>query len=129
MEYKANSLTTRNNKIKYIFLSQKGFCNKLIQIYSNPKVIITAKRKLQELTQQESAMDYTTQFQTYTTQTKWNNKALMVQYRQGLKAKVQNAMILIKDFKDIKKLIKQAIKIDNRIYQSKRAKRELGRLP
>ena len=88
MEYKANSLITRNNKIKYIFSSQKGFCNRLIQIYSDPKVIITAKRKLQEFTQQGLAMDYTIQFQTYATQTKWNNKALMVQYRQGLKAEV-----------------------------------------
>ena len=26
-------------------------------------------------------------------------------------------------------LIKQVIKVDNRIYQSKKAKRELGRLP
>ena len=30
--------------------------------------------------------------------------------------------------KDIRELIKQTIKVDNRIYQSKRAKRELGRL-
>ena len=30
IEYKANSLTTRNNKVKYIFLSWEGFCNRLI---------------------------------------------------------------------------------------------------
>ena len=51
MEYKANSLTTKNNKVKYIFLSWEGFCNRFIQIYSNFKVTITAKYKLQELTQ------------------------------------------------------------------------------
>ena len=34
----------------------------------------------------------------------------------------------MENFKDIKKLIKQAIKVDNKIYQSKRAKRELGKL-
>ena len=37
-------------------------------------------------------------------------------------------IILIKDLKDIKELIKQVIKVDNRIYQSKKAKRELSRL-
>ena len=37
-------------------------------------------------------------------------------------------MILIEDPNNIKKLIKQAIKVDNRIYQSKKARRELGRL-
>ena len=61
-------------------------------------------------------MDYTIQFQTYAIQTEWNNKALMVQYRQGLKAKIQNIIILIEDSKDIKELIKQAIKVDNKIY-------------
>ena len=61
-------------------------------------------------------MDYTIQFQTYATQTEWNNKALIVQYRQGLKAEVQNVIILIKDPNNIKKLIKQAIKVDNKIY-------------
>ena len=51
MEYKANSLTTGNNKVKYIFLNQEGFCNRLIQIYNNPKATVTAKYKLQEFTQ------------------------------------------------------------------------------
>ena len=35
----------------------------------------------------------------------------------------------MEDPKDIRKLIKQAIKVDNKIYQSKKAKRELSRLP
>ena len=34
----------------------------------------------------------------------------------------------MEDLKDIKELIKQTIKVDNRIYQSKKAKKELGRL-
>ena len=75
-------------------------------MYNNPKVIATAKYKLQELTQRGLAMDYTIQFQTYATQTEWNNKVLIVQYRQRLKAEVQNIIISIKDFKDIKELIK-----------------------
>ena len=46
IKYKANSLTTGNNKVKYIFLSWEGFCNRLIQIYNNFKVTVTAKYKL-----------------------------------------------------------------------------------
>ena len=34
----------------------------------------------------------------------------------------------MEDLKDIRELIKQTIKVDNRIYQSKRAKKDLGRL-
>jgi hypothetical protein len=29
-EYKANSLTTRNNKVRYMFLIWEGFANRLI---------------------------------------------------------------------------------------------------
>ena len=59
-----------------------------MQIYSNPKATSIADYKLQELTQQGLAMDYTIQFQTYAIQTEWNNKALIVQYRQRLKTEV-----------------------------------------
>ena len=34
----------------------------------------------------------------------------------------------MEDPKDMRELIKQIIKVDNRIYQSKRVRRELGRL-
>jgi hypothetical protein len=127
-EYEANGLTTGNNEVKYMFSSWEGFCNRLTQMYGDPEAIATAERKLQELTQRGSAMDYTTQFQTYATQTEWNDKALMAWYRQGLKAEVQNAMISMEDPEDMRELIEQAIKVDNRIYQSKRARRELNRL-
>ena len=40
----------------------------------------------------------------------------MAQYRQGLKTEVQNVIILMENPKNIKELIKKAIKIDNRIY-------------
>ena len=40
----------------------------------------------------------------------------MAQYRQGLKTEVQNAIISMEDSNNIKELIKQAIKINNKIY-------------
>ena len=52
----------------------------------------------------------------------------MAWYRQGLKAEIQNIIIVMEDLEDIRELIKQIIKVDNRIYQSKRARREPGRL-
>ena len=36
-------------------------------------------------------------------------------------------IILIEDPKDIRELIKQVIKVDNRIYQSKKARKELSK--
>ena len=35
----------------------------------------------------------------------------------------------MEDPNNIRELIKQIIKVDNRIYQSKKARKELGRLP
>ena len=55
------------------------------------------KRKLLELTQKGSATEYTMTFQTYVTQTKWNQEAFMAKYKQGLKWKVQDALIYMLD--------------------------------
>ena len=66
-------------------------------------------------------MAYSTEFQIQATCTNQNKEALMAKYCQGLKLKVQDALILIKDTKDMTSLIKQAIKIDNRIFQRERA--------
>ena len=50
-------------------------------------------------------MEYTTQFQMYAIRTNWNQKALMALYQKGLKAEVQDIIILIEDANNIKELI------------------------
>ena len=90
--------------------------NQLTQIYSNIEIATTAERKLLEFTQKGSATEYTMMFQTYATQTKWNQEALMARYKQGLKWKIQDVLIYMPDATTIQGLINQVIKIDNRIY-------------
>jgi len=46
----------------------------------------------------------------------WNEKALIAQYRKGLKTKVLNALVLVEDLKNIRDLIDKVVKINNRIY-------------
>ena len=41
----------------------------------------------------------------------------MAKYKQGLKSKVQDALIYMQDTKSMQELIDQAVRIDNRIYQ------------
>ena len=65
-------MTTLNQEVRYIFLSQEGFANQLIQIYGDIEAAATAERKLSELTQKGLATKYTMIFQMYVTQTKWN---------------------------------------------------------
>jgi len=47
----------------------------------------------------------------------WNKKGLILQYKKGLKSKVLDALVLIKDPKNMQELINKIVKIDNRIYQ------------
>ena len=61
-------------------------------------------------------MDYTITFQQLAAIVDWNDKALIVRYQKGLKAKVQDALILKNNLNNLRELINQAIKIDNRIY-------------
>ena len=46
IKYTANRIITVNIKVKYIFLSWEEFYSRFISIYSNLKVIATAKYKL-----------------------------------------------------------------------------------
>ena len=55
MEIQTNGMTTLNQ-----------------EIYGDMETATTAERKLLELTQKGSTTKYTTMFQIYTTQTKWN---------------------------------------------------------
>jgi hypothetical protein len=112
-----------------MFSGWTGFAERLTQMFGDPESETTAERKLYSLTQRTSAIEYTTQFQTLATQVEWNDKALMAQYKQGLKAKVQDAIILMEDADTLRELIDQAIKIDNRIYQREQAKKGQDRVP
>ena len=48
----------------------------------------------------------------------------MSQYKKGLKLKVLDALVLIKDSENMWELIDKIVKIDNRIYQREQANRE-----
>ena len=111
-----------------MFTNQNGFIERLTQMFRDLEVTTIAERKLQNLVQRTLAIKYIIQFQIFATQVKWNNKALMAQYKQGLKAKVQDVIILIEDAETLRELIDQLIKINNRIYQREQAKKGQDRV-
>jgi len=51
----------------------------------------------------------------------------MAQYKKGLKSKVLDTLVLIKDPKNMRDLINKIIKINNHIYQRERANKEYNR--
>ncbi len=58
---------------------------------------MTVEQKLLGLVQKGLVMDYTMMFQMYLIQVEWNQEAFMVKYKQGLKWKVQDALIYMPD--------------------------------
>jgi len=48
----------------------------------------------------------------------------MAQYKKGLKSKILNTLVLVKDPKNIQELINKVVKINNRIYQKKQANKD-----
>ena len=41
-----NGISTANQKVHFIFLTQKGFCKRLKQIFGSPKEELLVKKKL-----------------------------------------------------------------------------------
>ena len=87
-EYQNNRANTTNKEVQYIFAQWDVFTAKLTQIYRDLEAKATAEQKIQALTQQTSAIEYTIQFQTYITQIQQNKSTLMSQYQNGLKLKI-----------------------------------------
>ena len=92
-----------------------------MQMYKDAKEEEIVTWKLYKLKQTSLAMIYTTEFQSLSVQIKWNEKALMAQYKKGLKLKVLDSLVLVEDPKNMQELINKVVKIDNYIYQREQA--------
>ena len=51
MEIQTNGITTTNKDVRYIFISQVGFAERLIQVFGDLEAKTIVERKLQNLTQ------------------------------------------------------------------------------
>ena len=75
-----NGLNTTNIKVRYIFLIQEGFANRLRQIFKSLDKELMAKDKLKNLQQTVLVMIYLTEFQIQAIHTNWNKEALIAKY-------------------------------------------------
>ena len=73
---------------------------------------------IQHIKQQRSATEYTTQFKQYSVLTDWDNNALMVMYRHGLKENMKDEITFDRQVVDtLDELITQAINIDDKLFE------------
>ena len=62
IKYQNNRINTTNKEVQYMFSQQNAFAAKLTQIYRDLEAKATVEQKIQVLTQQTSAIEYTIQF-------------------------------------------------------------------
>ena len=87
----------------------------------------TATRIIQHLTQKKSVSEYSTQFQQYTAKTDWDDTALIVMYRRGLKENVEDKLIRSGGVIDtLDGLIEEAIETDDKLFERSIEKRYDG---
>ena len=90
----------------------------------------TAENKLYQLKQTGSVMNYSTEFQRYGNQTRWDAKALMSHYERGLKESVRIELARKENPPtDILSLIEETVKIDNRMWEFKLSPRPGTKAP
>jgi hypothetical protein len=103
---------------------------RLREIFSPYSEVTIAEQKIQDLRQTRSAADYTTQFQQYAELVQWNDNALKRMYKQGLKPGVRAELMRTgAEITSIHSLYKEAIRLDNQIYELALEERSYGRQP
>jgi len=107
-----------------MFTNFDNFKRELRRIFetSNEKQI--AKRVIQHLTQRTFATKYATRFQKYANLIEWDDVALMIMFRRGLKDNLKNEIMRDgKSISDMFDLIEVAIDLDDKLYERAMKKR------
>jgi Iap family predicted aminopeptidase len=94
------------------------------QMYENVDEKQKTQRVLHDLRQIKSTTNYASKFQLYIARIDYDEKTFMTCYRQELKNRVKNMMMLTKRFKNLYALINKSIKIDNTQYERELEKKD-----
>jgi len=113
-------MSSNNSKerITQMFEDHDEFKVQLRQTFGIINEKSNADRAIQHLRQTRSAADYAALFQQQAIQTDWNDQALMVMYRQGLKDNVKAELMRSGVFNfTLRDLIEESIRLDNGLYE------------
>ncbi|EKG15822.1 Retrotransposon gag protein [Macrophomina phaseolina MS6] len=119
----------RKKDTKKVFSSYKHFVTQIKQSFGDLDEVNKARRAVINIHQKTSVADYTTEFQKAAAYLDdWSDRALMDHYYRGLKERVKDQLMTQDDPKTLDKLIKLAIKCDNRLFkrQSEKYKGNYG---
>jgi len=101
-----------------LFENYDQFKTRLRQVFGISNEASTASRIIQRLRQQRSAAEYAAEFQHHAIQTQWDDKALMVMYKQGLKNSVKAELMRTGASLDtLDRLYEESIRIDGDLFE------------
>ena len=116
-----------NAEIKRWMESAARFRVEIRRMFGPSNEVNAATRIIQNLHQKKSASEYSTQFQQYAAKTDWDDTALMVMYRRGLKENVKDELMRFGGVIDtLDQLIENAIEIDDKLFERTMEKRHDG---
>jgi hypothetical protein len=104
--------------ITMLFEDYARFKTQIRQVFGVSNEDSIAARAIQHLKQKRSAAEYATEFQHYAIQTNWDDKALKVMYRQGLKNNVKAELMRSGAALDtLEQLYQESIRIDGDLHE------------
>jgi hypothetical protein len=106
-----------------IFGSFEGFRSEIRRVFGDIDVVRTAERKLFNLRQNGSVINYATEFRKYGNVTNWGAEALLSHYQRGLKDNIKRELYRRDPIDNMNDLIEETIRIDNRDYEFRREMR------
>ena len=101
-----------------VFKSYNHLKHAMKSVFGVSNEIATAVRVIQQLTQKTSTAEYAAKFQEYAQLTDWDDEALQVMYRRGLKEHVKDE--LMRDGRKIdglRDLVQVTIDLDDKLYE------------
>ena len=110
-----------------ILINYDMFKAQIIAAFGDSDPIITAENQLRRLRQDNhSVTTYATKFRMYAQVVKWNDAALISQFKVNLNSIVQNELARRDDIESLDNLIAEAIDIDNKLVRGPNQRRHLA---
>ena len=109
---------------KEIFTQFSEFKKKIRRIFEVFNEEQTAERVIQYLIQKTSTSDYAARFQEHINLTEWNDVALMIMFRRGLKDNVKDEIMRDeRNYESLAEFIEIVIDLDDKLYERVMKKR------
>ena len=115
-DFQENAERNQGDETKEMFEDYGNFKERLRTTFGDIDAVRNAERKLWRLRQVKSVSQYASEFQQVISQLDWDDDAYLARFEEGLKPEVQEKLIWMERPDSLNKMIEQAVKIDNKLF-------------